>query len=163
MKFYSEIIALCGRFFGIADATETEIHQALTEAKTYEELKTDALKEAGLTLDKINDVSAKVEAMTTEMSEMKAENATQAEKIEGLGALAKDLGAAIQLKDETIAKQLEKIDALSQDLAGYKVVSTPAGVPVVPMPSGESIAVKDTPRSTQRQVVSNEQFKEMFN
>lgn len=163
MKFYTDIIALCGRFFGIKDATEAEVHQALQEAKTYEELKADAIAEAGVTLDKLNEVSAKLESMTTEMEAIKADNTGQAEKIEAWEAKTKELTEAVEQKDKVIAGHVEQIGVLSKELAGFRVEKPAADTPKVAVPAAENIPVQQAAKSTARQIVSNEQFAEIFN
>lgn len=164
MKFYSEIIALAGRFFGLSsDATESEVHQALVDAKPYESMKAEAIAEAGATLDKINEISAKLESMTTEMEVMKTENSEKAEKVQALDSKVTELETALAEKDAVITSQKQEIESLSASLATYKVKAAPADGPKASIPTDCGLPVDQAKKQTNKHVVTNEQFLSMFN
>lgn len=163
MKFYAEIIAGLRAFFNMPEATESELHQTLIEAKTYDELKADAIKEAGATMEKLNEVSDKVNAMTAEMDTMKADNEAKGTQIEGLEERVRELTTATNAKDETISKYTAEIENLSTQLSTFKVKAAPAGSPKEALPAGESLAVQDAPKQkVNRQEITNEQMRELF-
>lgn len=164
MRFYSEIIALAGRFFGLStDATESEVHQALTEAKTYDELKADAIKEAGVTMEKMNEISSNLEAMSAQMFEIKTDNEAKTGQIEALDSRVSELNKALEEKDKTITAQKAEIDSLSSSLATYKVKAVPGDSPTASNPADQGIPLEAPKKGGSKQVVSNAQFQEMFN
>lgn len=163
MKFYSEIMALAARFFGLtADATESEVHQALTEASTYEELKAKATAEAGVTLEKVNEITGSLETLNKQVADMQAENEGKSEQITALDTKVNDLTAALSEKDKTIEAQKAEIESLSGRLAEYKVKGKAPGTGDSPAPNDQGLPVREK-AATSRQVVSNEQFQSMFN
>ena len=148
-RFYSEIMTSLASFFGMPDASESELHQSLQDAGSVAQITAKANEAATLSVSaKMDEFQTQLSAIQTKLDEVIAADAAKAEQIVLLQGSISDATAAATEKDGTLATQAETIKSLSAELAGLKVSrplsTTPAaidpGIPVASNPAGNTSA-----------------------
>ena len=156
MKLYASIMGLLATFFGMPEATESELEQVLADSGTLADIKAkaDADARAGVQAsidsltEKVTGMEASVSGMKTELEGLKAELETAKQE-------AADAKATIATKEAEIGK-------LSGELATLRVAN--ATKPTVTQTNDGGIATPaEGSQSKKGIVISNEQFAQMFN
>lgn len=155
MKLYTSILAMLSTFFGMADASESELHQALAEAGTLDEIKDKAKADAQANFEtKVNDLNEKITANAEAVGKLKAE----------VDTMFQDLTAArqaLEAKDGELAASQKKVTDLSTELADLKVAKA-ATKQVEKADEGLKTETEKQTKKDQK-VISNEAFMSMFN
>ena len=148
-RFYSEIMTSLGAFFGMPDASESELHQSLQDAGSVAQITAKANEAATLAVStKMDEFQTQLTAIQSKLDEVIAADAAKAEHIVELQGHISDATTAATEKDTALATQAETIKTLSSELAGLKVArplsTTPAaidpGIPLAANPSGNTNA-----------------------
>ena len=155
MKLYDQILTGLRSFFGMAEASESELHQALADAGTLDQIKENAQADAKAEFETmVNDLNAKISANEDSVKNVKSE----------LDELKKELAEtkdALKAKVDELDAANQKVATLSGELADLKVegaskkqvVKADEGV-TTEQPKQENKSVK---------VVSSGDFMAMFN
>lgn len=157
MKFYNEITSGLIKFFGLdTEASESEVHQALTDAIEGKTPKGISLSDAGITPDKLAQIKGFEATIQTSDSKLSAAES----QIEALQTELEGLKAQISGKDDEIKKLADQVTDLSAKLAEAKV-STPAGNQPIPT-TKEAISEGEKDQPKNKGGISNQQFMEVF-
>ena len=122
-KFYSELTAGFLKFFGRSaeNTTEAELHNLVTEAGTLEEIKANAKAEAEADVTaKFSDFQTQLNGLSEKLTAMETAASEKDGKIGELEASVAEMQAKATEKDATIQAQVDKINALSGELASLK-------------------------------------------
>lgn len=155
MKFYDQILSGLRSFFSLAEATESELHQALADAGTIDGIKEKAKEDAKAEFQAmVDDLSAKVSANTEAVDGLKAE-------VESLKADLKTAQDALAAKETELEASNTKVKELSTELASLKVENAS----VKTSEKADDGLKTETPKQqgTSHKVVSNADFLAMFN
>ncbi len=156
MKLYASIIGMLATFFGLgADASESEVHQALADAGTLDQIKDKAKADAKAEFESVvNDLNAKITANTEAVDGVKAE-------VESLKAELKTAQDALAQKQRDLEAAEAKVTELSTELANLKVEKASTKT-TEKVDEGLKTENQKTNNSNAK-VISNEAFMAMFN
>jgi peptidoglycan hydrolase CwlO-like protein len=161
-KFYTEIMGGIARFFGMADATEAEIHQRLTDAGTLEEIQAKANQDAVAAVQaKMDGFEQQLADLQKSVSDFQAATAAKDERIGQLEQSVSEMQASTAAKDETITSQAEQISTLSTELAALKVAQ-PLNA-AAPAPAEGGLPVGNPSGKAKAGVVTTEQLMAYLN
>lgn len=161
-KFYVEVMSSLAFFFGKPEATESELHQSLSEAGTIEQIQKQASDVAEKAVaEKIAALQSEIKSLTDQVADAANKESVSAERIAELEASENDLSTQLKDRDATIISQAEQIKTLSGELATVK-----ASKPVITdkdandqgMPS-----VGDTKSKQKSNAMTGEQLFQHFN
>lgn len=153
MKLYDQLIIGLRSFFGMAEATESELHQAIADAGTIDQIKDKAKADAKAEFEAtISDLSSKVDATAQSVTELQAE----------VASLRADLEAAndkVQAKEAELEASNGKVTQLSGELAKLKV----DGAALKPTVKADGVVVeKQEHENKSAKVITGGDFMSMF-
>ena len=157
MKLYDSILSGLRAFFGMdADASESELQQALADAGSIEKIKEKAHSDAKAEFEAtVSGLEQKITANADAVSSVKTE-------LETLKSELKAAQDALQLKESELQESKAKVQELSTELADLKVSSASAK-PIEKVDSGlEQPGGKSTSKSNAK-VIDNAAFASWFN
>ena len=155
MKLYDSILSGLRAFFGMAEASESELHQALADAGTLDGIKEKAKADAKAEFETtLNDLNAKISANAEAVDGVKAE-------VESLKTDLKTAQDALAEKEAELEASKAKVVQLSSELAELKV----AKASIKTVEAVDEGVKTETPKQAAngQKVISNEAFLSMFN
>lgn len=153
MKLYDSILTSLRTFFGMVEGTESELHQALADAGTLEQMQDKARADAKAEFEAVvSDLTAKVGANTEALDGLKAEMDT-------LKADLKAAQDALAEKQTALEASEAKVTAVSTELADLKVAK--AAQKTAKLDEGVKTETEKTEQSG-KNVITGEAFMAMF-
>jgi chromosome segregation ATPase len=155
MKLYDQILTGLRSFFGMAEASESELHQALADAGTIDQIKEKAQANAKAEFETmVNDLNAKVSANTDSVNGLKSE-------VEQLKTELAETKEALKAKVDELESANQKVASLSGELAEMKVEGA-SKKQVVKADEGVKTETEKQQNNKSTKVISNDAFLAMF-
>lgn len=161
-KYYTAIMTSLVAFFGLGeDATEAEVHNAVSEMGTLASIKQEAIASATAAVNsQLESLQSKITALESASAQAQSEGAGTAEKLEALETSVATMQAQITEKDATIASQKEQIANLSAEVAALKVGGSVVKGGAV---ADEGLPIKEASKTQSNHVVIDQTaMREMF-
>lgn len=156
MKFYTQILTALAAFFSMPDASESELHQALADAGTLDQIKENAKADAKAEFETmVNDLNAKISANTESVNGLKSE-------VEQLKTELAETKEALKAKVDELDAANQKVTTLSGELAELKVEGA-SKKQVVKADEGVKTETEKQDNNKSTKVISNSDFLAMFN
>lgn len=154
MKLYDQILSGLRSFFGMPEATESELHQTLADAGTMEQIKEKANADAKAEIQaSLDDMQEKINANTESVNGLKSE-------VEGLKQELSDAKSALTAKETELTESKKQVETLSGELASLKVEGASKKETTKADEGVKTETVKSDNKSAK--VISNETFAAMF-
>jgi len=156
MKLYDQILIGLRSFFGMAEASESELHQALADAGTLDQIKEKAQADAKAEFETmVNDLNAKISANTDSVNGLKSE-------VEQLKTELAETKEALKTKADELNAANQKVTSLSGELAELKVEGA-SKKQTLKADEGVKTETEKTDNNKSAKVISNDAFLAMFN
>lgn len=156
MKFYTQILTALAAFFSMPDASESELHQALADAGTLDQIKEKAKADAKAEFETmVNDLNAKVSANTESVNGLKSE-------VEQLKTELAETKEALKAKVDELDAANQKVASLSTELADLKVEGA-SKKQIVKADEALTTEAEKKENNKSSKVISNSDFMAMFN
>lgn len=152
MKLYDNIISRLRSFFGMPDATESELDQKLADAGTFE-----AIQKASLDAAKA-EIGAQIQQLSQKVTDAEASISGLSTKVEEMQAALDSAKETIAQKDAEIKAKDDEIKNLSAEIGTLKLEKSTIKQTV----ADGGIEPPSTARKSNAVVVTNEQLMEMF-
>lgn len=156
MKLYDQILTGLRSFFGMAEASESELHQALADAGTLDQIKEKAQADAKAEFETmVNDLNAKVSANTESVNGLKSE-------VEQLKTELAETKEALKTKVDELDAANQKVTSLSTELAELKVEGA-SEKHILRADEGVKTETEKHDNNKSTKVISNSDFLALFN